>query len=83
MSLESSGATCSEVYLRAPAALSIMIRELCSTSSRATLARIGVEAMANSATPARATMSSSRLNLARSPMTVPTVRAEVGIHLTR
>jgi hypothetical protein len=71
MSEASSGAICSEVYFRAPAALSIMIRELCTTSSRAMARRNGVEATANRPTPTIATNSSNRLNFALTPIRLP------------
>ena len=64
-------AICSDVYLRAPAALSIMIRELWSTSSRATALTRGSAASVNRPTPMTATASSSKLNFARSPTPSP------------
>ncbi len=68
MSSFSSGAICSEVYFRVPAALSIMIRELCSTSSRVRACKMGVAARAKRPTPTSATNSSIRLNLVLRPM---------------
>src|SRR6185312_17190386 len=60
-------AICSDVYLRAPAALSIMIRELWSTSSLAIASTRGPAARKNNAAPTIATPSIRRLNFARSP----------------